>query len=73
MHKALEHKFFKRTVLTNSHKFLTRIKISLYGIHKVSESIYHNYCSMKCITCTYMHVYAVETKNICEQVGAQHL
>ena len=35
MHRALEcinKKFIKRSVLTNSHKFLTCIKMSLYGI-----------------------------------------
>ena len=36
MHKALEcinknHKFIERPVLTNSHKFVMRIKMSLYG------------------------------------------
>ena len=40
MHKALErinkksHKFIQRPVLTNSHKFVTHIKMSLYDIIK---------------------------------------
>ena len=31
-HKSKSHKFIKRPVLTNLHKFLTCIKMSLYGI-----------------------------------------
>ena len=46
MHEVLEcvdHKFIKRPVVTNLHKFVMHIKMSLYGILciKMSWDFYH--------------------------------
>ena len=50
LHKALEcisknHKFIKRPVLTNSHKFLTRIKMLLYGNTHLYDAVIYPMCS----------------------------
>ena len=41
------HKFIKRPVLTNSHKFLTRIKVSLYGVRSTSSYPVLEHAGMK--------------------------